>query len=327
MHKEYPNKIAHFMTSDADLKPPRQLTPAFYGCYDWHSSVHGHWLLARVIKLFPNSEAAKQARAALAQSLTPQNIASRGRVHHRAGSRIVRAAVRHRVAAATRRRAARVGRRAVPRMVSDAGAARSGGREASSRAWLPKLGYPIRVGEHDQTAFAFGLVWDWARTTRDGAMEALLREKAKQFYLSDKGCPLAYEPSGQDFLSPCLAEADFVRRVLTPARVRAMAHDLPAADSGRRLDGMVAGCANHRSQRPEARAPGRLESQPRVDAAKGSRKDCPQDDKRRNALRATARLHTDTSLGAVTSEHYVGSHWLGTFALYGASRDAQKGLR
>ena len=63
VHKEYPNKIAHFMTSDADLKLPRQLTPAFYGCYDWHSSVHGHWLLARVIKLFPNSDVAKKARA------------------------------------------------------------------------------------------------------------------------------------------------------------------------------------------------------------------------------------------------------------------------
>src|SRR3954468_15375671 len=76
VHKEYPNKIAHSMSSDADLKPPRQLTPAFYGCFDWHSSVHGHWLLARVIKLFPKSEVADKARAALAQSLTAPNISA-----------------------------------------------------------------------------------------------------------------------------------------------------------------------------------------------------------------------------------------------------------
>src|SRR5690349_14576568 len=76
VHKEYPNKIAHYMTSDADLKPPRQLTPAFYGCYDWHSTVHGHWLLARVIKLFPESAVAQKARAALTRSLTQQKIAA-----------------------------------------------------------------------------------------------------------------------------------------------------------------------------------------------------------------------------------------------------------
>src|ERR1700729_1094913 len=74
VHKEYPNKIAHSMNSDADVKPPRELTPAFYGCYDWHSSVHGHWLLARLARLFPKDPLAFEARRALAQSLTPPNI-------------------------------------------------------------------------------------------------------------------------------------------------------------------------------------------------------------------------------------------------------------
>src|SRR5499426_79699 len=76
VHKEYPNKIAHVLNSDADVKPPRELTPAFYGCYDWHSSVHGHWLLARLARLFPDAPFAAQARAALDRSLTPANIAA-----------------------------------------------------------------------------------------------------------------------------------------------------------------------------------------------------------------------------------------------------------
>src|SRR6202044_3828216 len=83
-------------------------------------------------------------------------------------------------------------------------------------SWVPKLHYPIRVGEHDQTAFSFGLVWDWATLTNDEAMRAVLRDAARRFYQGDRNCPLAYEPSGEDFLSPCLAEADFMRRVLDP---------------------------------------------------------------------------------------------------------------
>src|SRR6204780_3074041 len=75
VHKEYPNKIAHSLNSDADVQPPRLLTPAFYGCYDWHSSVHGHWLLVRLTRLFPEAPFAADARRAVAQSLTPANIA------------------------------------------------------------------------------------------------------------------------------------------------------------------------------------------------------------------------------------------------------------
>src|SRR6202161_2937934 len=91
--------------------------------------------------------------------------------------------------------------------------------EAASRikAWLPKLHYPIRIGEHDQTAFSFGLIWDWAGVAGDTQMRGLLGEAARRFYLNDRKCPIDYEPSGQDFLSPCLAEADFMRRVQSPA--------------------------------------------------------------------------------------------------------------
>ena len=296
------------MTSDADLKPPRQLTPAFYGCYDWHSTVHGHWLLARVIKLFPKSEVAQKARAALALSLTPQNIA---------------AEVTY-LTAPGRESFERPYGLAWVRSSPPSCAARTIGSSVSGpplapletaavkklTTWLPKLGYPIRIGEHDQTAFAFGLVWDWAQTTKDQAMEGLLREKAKQFYLGDKACPLAYEP-GFPF---AVAEADFVRRVLGPqefARGSRPSCRRPPNDGSTAW--LPVARITDRSDPKLAHLDGLNLS--RAWMLEGIAKGLPAADKRRTALRATARLHTDASLGAVTSDHYVGSHWLGTFAL------------
>src|ERR1041384_8493294 len=74
VHKEYPNKISHVLNSDADVAPPRKLTPAFCGCYDWHSSVHGHWLLVRLQRTFPDAPFATPARTALKQSLSPEHL-------------------------------------------------------------------------------------------------------------------------------------------------------------------------------------------------------------------------------------------------------------
>jgi hypothetical protein len=318
VHKEYPNKIAHYMAGDADLKPPRELTPAFYGCFDWHSSVHGHWLLARVIELFPKSELAGKARAALALSLTAPNIAAEVAYITAPGresfERPYGLAWLLQLAAELRTSDDRQFREWSATLAPLEAAAAS-----KISTWLPKLAYPIRIGEHDQTAFGFGLIWDWAQTTHNSAMSALLREKAKQFYLSDKVCPLAYEPSGQDFLSPCLAEADFVRRVLAP---REFAPWLTAFLPQVPIDGTTAWLPvariTDRSDPKLAHLDGLNLS--RAWMLEGIADGLPAGDKRRNALHATAGVHTDTSLGAVTSEHYVGSHWLGTFALYGASR-------
>ena len=322
VHKEYPNKIAHYMTSDADLKPPRQLTPAFYGCYDWHSSVHGHWLLARVIKLFPQSAVADKARAALSRSLTQQHVAAEVAYITAPGresfERPYGLAWLLQLAAELRSSDTRQFREWSTTLAPLETAA---ARKLST--WLPKLNYPIRIGEHDQTAFAFGLVWDWAQATNNAEMQKLLREKAKQFYLGDRNCPLAYEPSGQDFLSPCLAEADFVRRVLPPAEFgRWLTAFLPQVPGDGSTAWLPVARITDRSDPKLAHLDGLNLS--RAWMLEGISKGLPADDKRRVALHATARLHTDTSLGAVTSEHYVGSHWLGTFALYGASRDMQK---
>ena len=163
VHKEYPNKIAHALNSDADVKPPRELTPAFYGCYDWHSSVHGHWLLVRLARLFPNAPFAAERAARSRKSLTPAHIAQE--VKYLSGRRphLVRAPLRPGVAAATRRRAEGMGRPAGAPVVRHAAPAGTRPSPRVSPPGCPNWQHPIRTGEHNNTAFAMGLMLDYAR--------------------------------------------------------------------------------------------------------------------------------------------------------------------
>src|SRR5262249_19399862 len=213
VNKEYPNKISHTMNSDADVAPPRKLTPAFFGCYDWHSSVHGHWLLVRLARTYPDAGFAQQAREALRQSLTAENIRQEA-VYLKAEGRSsferpYGLAWLLQLAAELREwndpEAKELATSMAP--LEEAAVQRLG-------TWLPKLSNPVRIGEHDQTAFALGLVLDYARTTGNRRFAHLFEAKARQFYELDRNCPLDYEPSGEDFLSPCLGEADLMRRVL-----------------------------------------------------------------------------------------------------------------
>ena len=317
VHREYPNKIAHVMADDADARPPRELTPAFYGCFDWHSAVHGHWMLARLARRFPDAPFAADARAALRSSLTEANVAAEvayvGREDRDGFERPYGFAWLLQLAAELRQwedaEAQRLARTLAP---LEALAAK---RIAT---WVPKLGFPIRVGEHSQTAFAFGLVWDWSLAAGDAQMQAGLRDAATAFYAKDRACPIAYEPSGHDFLSPCLAEADFMRRVL--AR-EAFATWLRAALPGIPDDGStwLAPVA------PSDRSDGKLAHLDGLNLSRawmldGIASGLPEGDPRRAALRSSARVHADAGLQAVTGEHYAGGHWLGSFATYLTTR-------
>src|SRR5580704_9118701 len=195
--REYPNKIAHTLRSDADVARPRVLTPAFYGCYDWHSAVHGHWMLARLARMFPEAEFAGEARAALARNITPENIAGELRYFNDEG----RAAFERPYGLAWLLTLAAELGSDVLRPLEEAVLERFS-------SWLEKLPYPVRSGEHSNTAFALGLVLDSHRSE-------FLERRARDFYLSDRNAPIDYEPSGEDFLSPALAEADVMRRVLS----------------------------------------------------------------------------------------------------------------
>src|SRR6266508_539869 len=213
VEKEYPNKISHVLNSDADVAPPRKLTPAFYGCYDWHSSVHGHWLLLRLLRTFPDASFAKPAREALRKSLSGENLkkeAAYVRGEGRASfERPYGLAWLLQLCAELREWDDPQAREMLTNLkpLEEAAVERL-------KTWLPKLSHPVRIGEHDQTAFALGLMLDYARSTGNEAFAKLVTDSAKKFFLADKDCPLNYEPSGEDFLSPCLGEADVMRRVL-----------------------------------------------------------------------------------------------------------------
>jgi Protein of unknown function (DUF2891) len=319
LHQEYPNHISHTLNSAADVRAPHELTPAFYGCLDWHSDVHGHWLLVRLLRLFPDAPFAAQARAELARSFTAANIAGETAYLHGEG----RTSFERPYGLAWLLRLA-----AELRVSSDADMQHWSATlapletEAVARleSWLPKLHYPIRIGEHDQTAFSFGLIWDWAAVSGDAHMQTLLRDAAQRFYFADHNCPLAYEPSGEDFLSPCLAEADFMRRVLPTAVFgRWLSAFLPQIPRSARAQAKGApwlspGVVTDRADPKLAHIDGLNLS--RAWMLEGIAHALPPGDPRIAVLLATAAKHADASLPAVTGEHYEGGHWLGTYALY-----------
>jgi Protein of unknown function (DUF2891) len=338
VHKEYPNKISHVLNGDSDVAPPRKLTPAFCGCYDWHSSVHGHWLLVRLTRTFPDASFAAPARAALRKSLTAENLkqeavylrgpgrASFERPYGLAWLLQLSVELREWDDPLARELAANL------RPLENAAVERL-------KTWLPKLSHPVRVGEHDQTAFALGLMLDYARATRQEDFAKLFADSAKKFFLADTNCPLSYEPSGEDFLSPCLGEADVMRRVLAPAEFAAwLSKFMPQIPSNAPMP-RPASASFRRDERSEAAAPNEATtawlpvtvspdpSDPKLahlDGLNLSRawmlegivSGLPEDDPRRPVLSAVAEAHRRAGLAAVTGEHYEGGHWLGSFAVY-----------
>lgn len=318
VHKEYPNKISHVLRSDADVAPPRQLTPAFFGCYDWHSSVHGHWLLARLARAYPKAPFAGLARTALQRSITADHIKTETaylRAEGRASfERPYGLAWLLQVAAELRQwddpDAQALAAHLLP--LEQAAVERL-------KTWLPKLSHPLRVGEHSQTAFAMGLMLDYARSTADRGFEQLLLSRARKYYLRDRLCPLAYEPGGEDFLSPCLAEADLMRRVLPPSEYSVwLARFLPGIPKTARAEWLPVAVTTDPSDPKLAHLDGLNLS--RAWMLEGIAAGLAAGDRRRLAINAAAQAHRRAGLAAVTGEHYEGGHWLGSFAVYLVTR-------
>ena len=316
VEREYPNKISHLLNRDADARLPHELTPAFFGCFDWHSSVHGHWLLARLARLVPDAAFTADARQALARSLTPQNVAAEVTYLSAKGretfERPYGLAWLLQLAAELREWNDVEAQRWYTALVP---LERVAAKHIED--WLPNLSHPIRVGEHSQTAFAFGLVLDWARVADDVEMERLLRSRISDYYLSDRACPLGYEPSGQDFLSPCLAEADLVRRVLAPEAFASwLDHFL--ADIPRRSSSDSTWLTPVVVTDPTDGKLAHLDglNLSRAWMLEGIAAGLPSDDLRRGPLEESARNHRNAGLASVTGVHYEGGHWLASFATY-----------
>ena len=308
--REFPNKISHVLNSEADAVSPRRLTPAFFGCYDWHSAVHNHWLLARLARLFPEAAFARDAIQALERSLTAENIG--GEVAYLRGDgrqsfeRPYGFAWLLQLAKELHEwngsQAIKLARNLAPLEQSV---------KLGLSEWLEKLPYPVRTGEHNQTAFSMGLMIDYSRSRNDEAFLGLVTRRARDFYLADREWPIHFEPSGEDFLSPGLGEADLMRRILPPAEYAGwLAMFLPQTAANLRpvvspdpgdpkfshLDGL---------------------NLSRAWMLEGILSALPGDDPRIPVLLACAEAHSRAGTEAVTkAQHYVGSHWLGTFAVY-----------
>ena len=319
VHQEFPNKISRTTDTAEEIGRPKDLFPTFYGCFDWHSSVHGHWLLVRLLRVGPKDAPwRKEAEKKLWQSFNVNNIkgerANFARSARGSWERPYGLAWYLQLTAELREWYAESGAEEpnwwlmnlepLERDIAD-----------SLKAWLPKLAYPIRLGTHNQSAFAFGLMLDWARVAKDEDMEGLIIEKSLAFHKDDVNCPLDYEPSGEDFLSPCLMEADLMRRILPQAEfsdwLSAFMPSIPTDGTG---DWLAPGIVTDASD-------GKLVH---LDGVNSSRawnlyniaRALPDGDIRQASLVAAAKIHADTGVAAVSDEHYSGSHWLASFATY-----------
>jgi len=308
VRQEYPNKLDHVMSGAEEVKGPKALHPAFYGCFDWHSSVHGHWMLVRLLRTHPGMSKAAEIRAVLDENLTPERIAAEvayfGQPNRRSFERTYGWAWLLKLAAELRTWDSPEARRWAAALQPLA--------DCVSQAFLdflPKQTYPIRTGVHPNSAFSLDLALDYARAAKDARLEAAILDRAHTWFGKDRLGPLAWEPGGEDFMSPCLEEAALMARLL------------PRDRFARWLDGFLPGL-------PGTLAPAIVSDRtdPKIvhlDGLNLSRARALYDlaralerkDPRRAALVQAADRHARASLPHLATGSYEGEHWLATFAV------------
>ena len=314
MHREYPNKLGQVLKDETDLLPPKTLHPAFYGCFDWHSSVHGHWMLVKLLKEFPELALRQEIVDGLAVSITPAKIAGEVRYFADASASWERTYGW----AWLLQLAAELAQWDDPQGKSWADALRPLARVVRDRyiEFLPRQEYPVRTGVHPNTAFGLSFAFDYATAVADRDLKDAIVSAANRYYADDRDCPLSWEPSGEDFLSPCLEEAALMARIMPVSEYRTW------------LGGFLPSLSDPASLKP-ANVSDR--SDPKIvhlDGLNLSRAwnlyviaNVVDDEALADRLRGTAARHLDASLPHITSEHYEGSHWLGSFAIYALTRN------
>ena len=309
VQKEYPNKLGHTLGSKEDLGEPQTLHPAFYGCFDWHSSVHGNWSMVRLLKEFPNVEEAERMRRILSENITQENIA--GEVtyfegeHNKSYERtygwgwLLKLAEELYTWDDPLARDLETNLQPLTQLIVQ-----------KFIDYLPKLQYPVRVGTHTNTAFALAFAWDYAQTMNDTALQEAIKQRALDFYQNDMDCPLTWEPSGADFLSPCFEEMDLMRRILSKEEfLKWMAQFMPSLQQpdfdvavalvGDREDGQLVHLDGLNFSRAWVLF--------------GLANQYPEE---YGHLMALAHEHLVYSFPNLVGDNYEGGHWLGTFAIY-----------
>ncbi|WP_291868732.1 DUF2891 domain-containing protein [Maribacter sp.] len=312
MQVEFPNKLNQSMNDSTHLGTPKQLHPAFYGCYDWHSAVHGHWSLVSLLKQFPSLENYKEIQEKLKANISQENIEAELAYFKRKGN-------------ATYERTygwAWVLKLAEELHTWDTPLARE--LETNLQpltdyvvqaytAFLPKLNYPIRVGEHSNTAFALSLALDYAEVIGEEELKIAIESTVKRFYINDAGCPLSWEPSGFDFLSPCLEEANIVRRFMSPTDFKKWFDAF--------LPQLTDVTFNLEPGKVSDRTDGKMVHLDGLNFSRawclyGISKSLPE----YKHLNLIANKHIQYSLPNIVDGNYSGTHWLGTFALYSLNK-------
>jgi hypothetical protein len=308
VRQEYPNKLDHVMNGAAEVQPPKALHPAFYGCFDWHSSVHGHWMLVKLLKEHPRMARAADIRAALEENLSPDRIAAEvaylGQENRKSFERTYGWAWLLKLAAELRTWDD-------PDATRWASALQPLATELATRfqAFLPKQTYPIRTGVHPNTAFSLELALDYARAVHDARFEALIVARSKAWFGRDRSGPLAWEPGGEDFLSPCLEEAALMARILPrPAFRHWLDAFLPGLPGGLE-PALVSDRTDPKIVHLDGLNLSRSRTLHRLALALGTA------DRRYGGLNRQADRHAHASLPHLASGSYEGEHWLATFAV------------
>ena len=314
IRKEYPNKPDHTINDSGDVKSPRSMHPSFYGCYDWHSSVHGHWMLVRLLRLFPKLSEAREIRDALNANLSSRNIAVEvaylGQENRQSFERTYGWAWLLKLA------------EELHRWNDLDGAAWSKNLKTLADslverylAFLPKQTYPIRTGVHPNTAFGLAFAFDYARSVGDKKLAALIEERSRTYFQGDLNYPASWEPGGEDFFSAALMEADLMRRVLKPAEFQTWFHRfLPAVSRGEPKSLIHPAVVSDRSDPKLVHLDGLNLS--RAWCMRSIASALPKTDPARGVLARAAAQHAGDALSHVASGDYAGEHWLASFAVY-----------
>lgn len=316
MQLEYPNKLDHVMASQEDIETPSRLHPAFYGCFDWHSSVHGHWSLVRLLKEFPDLEKADEIKAKLLENISKENIEVEvsyfSTDYHKSSERTYGWAWLLKLAEELHNWDT-----PEARILEENLQPLTDLMVKYYKEFLPKLTRPIRVGEHSNTAFALVFAYDYAETFKDSELKNLIIQRAEYFYLKDENCPIDYEPGGYDFLSPCFEEIDIMQRILTGEEFFSwLSHFIP--------DIFKANFTMYPAEVSD-RDDGKLVH---LDGLNFSRAwvfyDLAGKYPELRHLRILGNQHMNYSLDNILEgDSYMGSHWLASFALYALDRQGE----
>lgn len=312
IQQEFPNKTSHTSVNDSDhVLLPQQLHPAFYGCFDWHSSVHGHWMLVKLLKQFPQIPEGGRIREVLNTTITAENISKE---------------VKYFSLPLTSSWERTYGWAWILKLDEEL----TGWNDEDGKRWhkalqpltatiadlwmkfLPKQTYPNRTGVHPNTAFGLVFALDYARKQKLAAFEKAIIESAKNIYLKDKNAPASWEPNGSDFLSPALEEADLMRRILPAKEFIGWFNSFLPLKSLQHLT--ILPVVSDRKDLQIVHLDGLSFS--RSWCMKGIASSLPAGHTARKLLLTSSAHHLASALPHVVSGEYGGEHWLASFAVY-----------